>query len=151
MNGSHSVLIKYGTTKGGKHAYDYVADDFFSENWVTDADFCEGLGGFGSCSTLTPNLSSLISTDPNAGGFDVAQANRHFKIRNGTFISVGVPTLASGSYAGDSETTVLLTINVDTNTCANKVVYHGPNPDPDECPVLITWVSMFPSIRLGSR
>ncbi len=139
VNGTHTVVIKYGTTKGGKHAYDYVTDDVFSENWITNADFCEGLTGFSDCSTLTPNLSSLIPTDTNAGGFDVAQANRHFKIRNGSFVSVGTPTLVSGSYAGDSETTMLLTFNVDTNTCVNKVVDNGGNPDPDECPVLITW------------
>ncbi|MBI5019088.1 hypothetical protein HZB58_02350, partial [Candidatus Gottesmanbacteria bacterium] len=139
INGTHTVVIKYGTTKGGKHAYDFVTDDTFSESWITNAEFCEGLTGFGDCATLTPNLSSLIPTDSNAGGFDVAQANRHFKIRNGNFVSVGTPTLISGSYAGDSETTILLTFNVDTNTCANKVVDHGKNPNPDECPVLITW------------
>ena len=135
-NGTHTFKIKYGTTKGGKHAYDFITDDTYTENWITNADFCEDLGNFASCSTLTPNLSPLIPTDPSAGGFDTAQANRHFKIRNGTITSVGVPTLASGSYAGDSETTILITFNVDTSTCLDKPTT-GPNAN--TCPVLITW------------
>src|SRR5262245_35705387 len=33
-NGTHTVVIEYQTTKGGKHAYDFIADDLFSETWV---------------------------------------------------------------------------------------------------------------------
>jgi len=131
--GSHTVLIKYGTTKGGKHAYDFLTDDYFSElspNAITDADLCGGLTGFPSCASTASSLSGLIPADPNAAGYDVARSARHFKIRNGSITSVGAPTLFSGSYAADSETTILLTFDVPT-TCADK--------SKGVCPVLITW------------
>ena len=133
--GSHTILFKYGTTKGGKHAYDFLTTDTFSElapNTVTDADFCEGLSGFPSCDTLIPNPSLLIPPDPNASGFDVAESNRYFKIRNGTITSVGAPTIVSGSYAGDSETTILVSFDVPSN-CADK------DTTANTCSVLITF------------
>ncbi|MCJ7492077.1 MAG: hypothetical protein MUP15_08010 [Dehalococcoidia bacterium] len=136
ITGTHTVTISYGTTKGGKHAYDFLTDPLFSEDWITAADFCDPpITNLASCSTLTANPSPPIPADPNANGFDTAAGDQHFYIRNGTIDVVGVPTLASGSYAGDSETTVQLTFTVDTFTCANPVTKQGVTT----CEVLITW------------
>jgi len=136
VTGTHTVTISYGTTKGGKHAYDFLTDPLFSEDWITAADFCDPpITNLASCSTLTANPSPPIPADPNANGFDTAAGDQHFYIRNGTIDVVGVPTLASGSYAGDSETTVQLTFTVDTATCADAVT----KQDTTTCEVLITW------------
>src|SRR3989344_2649408 len=133
--GDHTAIIKYGTTKGGKNAYDFLTDDTFSENWVTDADICDpSLDNLASCSSLTPNVSGLIPSDSNASGYDTARSDRHFKIRNGTWVGTGIlsgPTLVSGSYAGDSDTAITVQFNVDSTTCADV---HS-----NKCEVLITW------------
>ena len=39
----HTVTLKYGTTKAGKHAYDYLTTWDYSENWITDADLCQDM------------------------------------------------------------------------------------------------------------
>ena len=58
--GDHTVIIKYGTTKGGKHAYDFMTDDTFSEDWVTALDLCDpALTNLPGCSGLTPQVSGL--------------------------------------------------------------------------------------------
>jgi hypothetical protein len=134
-NGSHTFEIKYGTTKGGKHAYDFITSDTYSEAWISNSDICEGLTGFNDCSSLTPNNSSLIPTDPNAGGHDTAVSDRYFRIRNGSITQIGNPTLISGTYSGDSETSILITFNVNTSSCVNSKKVSGI----DTCPVLITW------------
>jgi len=137
--GDHTVTIKYGTTKGGKHAYDFITDDTFSESWITSADICDSsLVHLAGCSGLIPDISSLIPTDANAAGHDAVHSNRHFKIRNGTWVSGGIlsgPTLASGSYAGDSETSIQLKFHVDASSCTNAYTSGG---DP-VCEVVITW------------
>ena len=136
-NGSHTVVIEYQTTKGGKHAYDFIADDLFSETWVTAADLCQApvATTFPACAGLTPNVSGLIPADPMALGHDTATSARHFKIRNGTITNVGAPTLVNGTYAGDSLTDITVTFSVDTSTCANKTTVSGT----DTCPVLLTF------------
>ncbi len=143
-NGSHTITFQYDTTKNGKHAYDFLTDDNFSElapNSLTNADMCDGASSskLPSCASLTPSLSPLIPTDSNAGGFDAAQANRHFKIRNGTITTVSTPAIASGSYAGDSDTAITVTFSVDTASCAGG--YNaGTNQNPvPACAVLISF------------
>jgi hypothetical protein len=42
---NHTVTIQYGTTKQGKHAYDFLTTWDHSESWATLADRCDGLGG----------------------------------------------------------------------------------------------------------
>ena len=37
----HTVTLKYGTTKDGSHAYDFLTAWDWSENWVTVADRCQ--------------------------------------------------------------------------------------------------------------
>lgn len=136
--GDHTVIIKYGTTKGGKHAYDYLTNDNFSElnpNPLTASDLCDpSLTNLANCASLTAVDSDLIPTDPNAAGHDTATANRHFRIRNGTWVAGGIlsgPTVVSGSYAADSETAITIKFHVDSTTCSGA---HA-----NKCEVLITW------------
>jgi hypothetical protein len=108
---THTVTLKYGTTKGGKHAYDFLTRWDWSESWITDADRCQGIAG---CDTASEN-STAIPVDPNAGGFDVAASlvkPRQFVMRGGTLNSATTPTIVSGSYSGDSETVVTVSFTV---------------------------------------
>jgi hypothetical protein len=133
-NGSHVVTIEYDTTKGGKHAYDFLTDPDLTENWVTTADICSGLTNFASCAAATVNPSPNIPHDPlNTSG--TVDTNQNIHIRNGSITAISVPTLISGSYAGDSTTRVNVTFTVNTANCLNGSG-NGANA---ECPALLTW------------
>ena len=58
---SHTVTLKYGTTKGGKHAYDFLTTWDWSENWITVADRCQDITGCTSASETALD----IPEDPN--------------------------------------------------------------------------------------
>lgn len=105
---THTITFTYGTTKAGKHAYDFLTTWDWSENWITDADRCQDITG---CLTAVENISPVIPTDPAAGGFDVAAGSQYFTIRGGTISAVSTPTF-TGSYAGDSETSITVTFTV---------------------------------------
>ncbi len=109
---THTITFEYGTTKGGKHAYDFLTRWDWSENWITDADRCQGITGCTSVSDQAAN----IPVDPNAGGFDAAAdtvQQRQFVVRGAANLgSVTTPALSSGSYSGDSETQITLTFTV---------------------------------------
>ncbi|HEY6015426.1 MAG TPA: DUF5979 domain-containing protein, partial [Gaiellaceae bacterium] len=113
---THTVTFTYGTTKGGKHAYDYLTTWDASEGWVTPADRCEGITG---CDTSSESTTA-IPVDPNAAGHDTG--TRAFVMRGGTLTGATVPTLASGSYGGDSETaiTVSFTAASSGDMCSTK-------------------------------
>ena len=105
--GSHTVTLTYGTTKGGNHAYDYLTRWNYSESWITAADRCDGITG---CLAAAENNSPQIPDDPNTPT-DPANG-RYFTIRGGSIAAVSSPSLASGSYTGDSETDVTITVVV---------------------------------------
>ncbi len=42
---THTLTLKYGTTKGGKHAYDFLTTWDWSEDWITVADRCQDIAG----------------------------------------------------------------------------------------------------------
>lgn len=106
---THSVTIQWDTTKGGKHAYDYVT----SYNRTESADPCIGVTGCGSPSTYA------IPTDSNV---TVPQAAGNFTLFNGTINSVSGYTL-TGSYAGDSSTQI--TINFTANNSTPVLAWGG--------------------------
>ena len=107
---SHSITFQYGTTKGGKHAYDYLTTWSFSENWITLDDRCETITG---CTTanetsfLIPNDSSVTDTIE-----DLTSADRQMTIRGGTITGISAPTIVSGTYGADSETQITVTYTV---------------------------------------
>jgi hypothetical protein len=56
---THTVQLKYGTTKQGKHAYDYLTTFGASENWVTLADRCDGMDANGNSAGGDANVLIL--------------------------------------------------------------------------------------------
>lgn len=106
---SHTVTFKYGTTKGGSHAYDYLTTWDASENWVTVADRCQDISG---CTTAAETQLAM-QNDPNVTDtIEPAAAGRSFTMRGGSITAVSVPAIVSGTYAGDSETAVTVTFTV---------------------------------------
>jgi hypothetical protein len=106
--GSHTVTIQWDTTKGGKHALDYVTT--FNRS-VPTADPCAGVTGCGAPTTYP------IPADPNlANGFLGSQIAGNFTMYGGTITSVGVSPFytLSGSYGGDSSTTITITFTANT-------------------------------------
>jgi hypothetical protein len=61
------VTFQYGTTKGGKHAYDFLTTWDWSEDWITVADRCQDITGCTSASETTLD----IPEDPNVPNADV--------------------------------------------------------------------------------
>jgi hypothetical protein len=112
---SHSVTIQWDTTKGSKHAIDYLTTFNRTE---TSADPCYGVSGCGSPSTFA------IPTDPNvtAAGPNHPQVAGNFTLYNGTITSVGAYTL-TGTYAGDSSTSI--TINFMASTANPVLAWSG--------------------------
>jgi hypothetical protein len=118
---SHTVTFQYGTTKGGKHAYDFLTTWNWSEDWITVADRCEGIAG---CETASETALD-IPQDPNVpDSFEPsAPGVRQFVMRGGTITAVSTPTIVSGTYAGDSETAITVTFTVGPSTgsmCSTK-------------------------------
>ncbi|HEY3407426.1 MAG TPA: hypothetical protein VGK53_04560, partial [Propionicimonas sp.] len=115
---THSVTFKYGTTKGGAHAYDFLTSWDWSEDWLTVADRCQDITG---CELANDDVEA-IPFDPRAQGFDTAVGVREFTMRGGTLDSATTPLLFSGSYAGDSETVIKVTFTVDASgsMCSTK-------------------------------
>ena len=101
---THTLTLKYDTTKGGEHGYDYLTTWNASENWVTDADRCQDITG---CTTATPESTVDIPGDPNVPNtFEpTAPGARQFVMRGGTLgATPTTPALVSGTYAGNSTT-----------------------------------------------
>ena len=115
----HTITFKYGTTKGGKHAYDYLTTYNFSEDWVTLDDRCENIAG---CTNATETTKAM-QLDANTKGLD--DFARLFVMRGGTLKNISAPTLVSGSYTGDSETAVTITFDVDDTTNAMCTTKNG--------------------------
>jgi hypothetical protein len=112
---SHKETIQWDTTKGGKHALDYLTS---FDRTVTTADPCAGVSGCGSPTTFP------IPLDPNV---TVPQIAGHFTCYNCTITGVGSPPpnnlySLSGSYAGDSSTSITIEF---TTTVANPVLAWG--------------------------
>ena len=80
---AHTVTFKYGTTKAGKHAYDYLTTWNWSENWITVGGSLPGHRGLHDGET-TPLGRSPI--DPNAavGGSTAVSSSRCAAARCGT-------------------------------------------------------------------
>jgi hypothetical protein len=139
----HSVTFQYDTTKSGAHAYDFLVDDRFSEYWVSNADMCDGMDklGFPSCSAATPFAYPIPNTSSSTGNPETPSveapyaAKRNMRIRGGSITAIDQPTLASGSFSGDSdmEITVHFTVDGEGPDCKTD------NKDVTTCPVLITF------------
>ncbi|HLO30005.1 MAG TPA: Ig-like domain repeat protein, partial [Anaerolineales bacterium] len=115
---SHTIVFDYGTTKGGKHAYDFLTTWNWSESWITDADRCQDITGCtGASDTFTniPNDPNVPDTfEPNTPG------SRQFVMRGGTLTGAAfaAPIPFTGSYASDSDTRISITFTVSPGSGA---------------------------------
>lgn len=109
-SGTHTITLKYGTTKGGLHAYDFLTTWNHSETWINDSDRCQGISG---CMDAKETTFSIPS-DPNVMG-NISQGG-DFTMRGGTITNITTPTIVSGSYSGDSETAITVAFNVSSGS-----------------------------------
>ena len=112
--GAHSLIINWDTTKGGKHAFDYLTR---FDRTVTDAN---------PCTSVTPcsgrNDFTVAPDDPNVTGAGVTPvAPAVFSCYGCTVNTTGPFTLA-GPYSGDSTTSIQINFTV---TQANPVIAFG--------------------------
>ena len=104
---THTLTLQYNTTKNGLHAYDFLTTWNASEPWITEADRCSTIAG---C-VGAPESTLPVPADPNVpAGYYLPGGV--FTMRGGTLTSATVPTLASGTYAGDSYTQQSVTFTV---------------------------------------
>jgi hypothetical protein len=113
----HSVTFKYGTSKGGKHAYDFLTTYNDSENWLQTADLCDaGNDQIPGCETAFPGADTIdIPQDPNVPNtFELAVGDRKFTMAGGDMSLVSTPTVEGGfvNYSGDTETLIEVTFTV---------------------------------------
>ncbi|HEY0459187.1 MAG TPA: carboxypeptidase-like regulatory domain-containing protein [Pyrinomonadaceae bacterium] len=123
---SNSVTIGYDTTKGGKHALDYLTSFDRTETLAMGNNPCSGVAGC-SLGTFT---TAPIPTDANVtagfdqfpgNGDDIAQIPGVFTLFGGTITGVSAYTV-TGSYAGDSHTSITITFTANS---ANMVLAWG--------------------------
>ena len=117
----HTITLKYGTTKGGKHAYDYLTKWDHSENWTTLADLCQDIDDCTGASV--PIDAFAIPDDPNVVNTiePIGSPIRDMVIRGGDITGITVPTIVSGTYAGDSETAITVSFTVDPTDGADDM------------------------------
>lgn len=105
---THTITLSYGTTKGGKHAYDFLTTWNLSENWITLADRCQDITG---CITAAPDALN-IPDDPIVPNAYFVPASRQFVMHGGDLTAATTPTIFSGTYTGDSETRITISFTV---------------------------------------
>jgi len=111
---SHTVTIEWDTTKGGKHALDYITT--FNQS-VLDADPCLGVSG---CSTST---TFAIPADPQVTGAGVTPIAGNFTLYGGTITAVSAYSYPDGTgFAGDKSAQITITF---TASVANPVLAWG--------------------------
>ncbi len=112
--GSHTLTIEWDTTKGGKHALDYLTT--FNRS-VVDANPCAGIAGCGAATTFA------IPADPQVTGAGVTPIAGNFTLYGGTITGVSAYTYDEGTgFAGDKSAKVTITFNA---TQSNPVLAWG--------------------------
>jgi hypothetical protein len=109
--GTHTVTIAWDTTKGGKHAFDYLTSynrTMDGLNPPNTANPCLGIAPCAGPATFP------IPTDPNVSGAGVPQIPGLFSIFNGGVSSISAYSFASGNYAGDSTEQLTLTFTANS-------------------------------------
>jgi len=117
---THTVTFKYGTTKAGKHAYDYLTTWNWSENWITQNDLCTLPPSntlISGCTTATQDTYE-IPDDPNVPNSIevIGGAGRLMTIAGGTITGISAPVIVSGNYGIDSETVITVSYTVGPGT-----------------------------------
>lgn len=109
IGGTYTMHIQYDTSKGGKHAIDYITD---YNATMTLADPCAGIVG---CSGSPSNFQ--VPADPNIPAMLAGHspAYGHFTMFNGTITGVSYGTF-SGLYTGDSTVEILVAFTAGTTS-----------------------------------
>ncbi|MGI8981137.1 MAG: DUF7507 domain-containing protein, partial [Pirellulaceae bacterium] len=118
---TYSITPCYDTTKGGKHAFDYLT----SYDRSVSPDPLAGVSGVGSTpSTFPIPVDANVTNGQNGvddapvgptGGDDITQIPGVFSLYGGTITAVSGYTL-SGTYAGDSTTEITVTFTASGTT-----------------------------------
>jgi hypothetical protein len=111
--GSHSVTIEWDTTKGDKHALDYLTT--FNRT-VSTANPCAGVLSCGIPSTFP------IPNDPQVSGGLVTQIGGLFTLYGGTITAVSAYTHTPAGFLGDTSASITITF---TASAANPVLAWG--------------------------
>src|SRR5262245_35371225 len=113
---THNITIAWDTTKGGKHAIDYITT---YNQTVADANPCLGVSGCnaGSFSTFA------IPADPQVTGAGVTPIAGNFRMYGGTITAVSAYTYPDGAgFAGDKSASITITF---TASVTNPVLAWG--------------------------
>jgi hypothetical protein len=109
----NSITIGYDTTKGGKHALDYLTTFTRTESLAMGNNPCSGVSG---CNLGTFSTAAIPTDSKVTSGFDQIPGNSDditqipglFTLFGGTITGVSGYTV-TGSYAGDSHTSITIT------------------------------------------
>jgi hypothetical protein len=114
----HTVTLAYDTTKGGKHALDYLTSFDRTETLGMGNNPCSGVTGcsLGTFTTfaipIDPRVTAGFDQIP-ANGDDITQVPGVFTLFGGTITAVSSYTL-SGTYAGDSTTSITVSFTAQS-------------------------------------
>ena len=129
VGNTYTITIEYDTTQGGKHALDYLTSFDRTEPTPGNNPCTQKQGGsiVNICNPLS-FVTTAIPLDPNvaagqdgipANGDDISQIPGVFTLFNGNALSVvnpGSPYTLSGSYAGNSSTSITVQFNATATT-----------------------------------
>ncbi len=114
----NTVTLGYDTTKAGKHALDYLTSFDRTETLAMGNNPCSGVAGcnLGTFTTfpipVDPSVTAGFDQIP-ANGDDITQIPGNFTLFGGTITGVSGYTV-SGSYAGDSHTSITITFTANS-------------------------------------
>jgi DNA/RNA endonuclease YhcR with UshA esterase domain len=108
---THKVTIEWDTTKGGKHALDYLTSYNRSEKVGNDP--CSGVVGCDSPTFFPIPADTHVTLPPSV---DDGRWNQFFTMFDGTIASVTAPYTVTGAYSGDSSTSLTITFVAGSST-----------------------------------
>lgn len=116
----NTVTLGFDTTKGGKHALDYLTSFDRTETLAMGNNPCSGVGGcsLGTFTTfpipVDPNVTAGFDQIPGNGD-DITQIPGNFTLFGGTITGVSSYSVA-GAFAGDSHTSITITFTANAST-----------------------------------
>ena len=129
VGNTYTITIEYDTTQGGDHAFDYLTSFDRTEPTPGNNPCTQKQGGsiVNICNPLS-SVTTAIPLDPNVAAGqdgisgntdDITQIPGVFTLFNGTAMSIvnpGSPYTLTGSYAGNSSTSITVQFNATAGT-----------------------------------
>ncbi|UVO39390.1 DUF11 domain-containing protein [Bradyrhizobium arachidis] len=125
VNQTYSITLSYDTTKSGKHAFDYLTTynaTLPAGHTATEANPDPTIGTAftesGTHDTLAIPVDAKVAAGANGvigGGDDITQQPSFFTMWGGDMTATSAYTL-SGSYTGDSDTSITITFTATDTT-----------------------------------